>query len=898
MAKDFVEGATAPFTGSFHAVRALLADPAFRVLPISGQQADLDEAERLGWKGAAFWGSMAVGGPIAKLPIAMVWKLAAAGGAGGAIFAALEHMPELLHGYENPKTYANEVATTATFGAITGGALALAPPVAKLGYQATTGAVKLPFKAMNRVIDAVPAGKAVRAKTQQFIQSAFEKVWRPEIFTSGDSFFRSVNLGGLADQLKAARTIMTLKGGELVSAFHKNVYGLNDEQLSRVAFYIEHFDFSDPLAWETAKAYTKTPQEERLFGIAEREANRLSEIGQFMKKIGMQVYDPVDEAYHRFALRKNYIPHRFVNPDIFEEGGAERENALQILMKKKNIVREDAEIWLDNFANRIRQSNEGTFTGKFPAGTAGHYMIGRSLGLPGYETRLDRILPQYYEHVARRITNHVMFGPDPLVEAAKAAMEEAPGGRIPKSSAIIGVEDPTKIVEGEPKTKSMWQIIYGRKQQAERDLARQQSIELKYPKAFAQLDGVPEGENRKMAEAMLRRQLGIADNPVFGQKALDALALNEVVTKLSLGAIAQPSQMLSAIVRTGWQRSWQSFVRTASNDPEAWDFAVRCGAALNYVVRESQRSLTGRETSFLDKVLFTKMDVASRVYGANQGAAYADYMGGELAKAVAMANRVQRANSVVLRTGATVLGMPGYLKSRIASIEHKFLDLGIDPVEVVRNGGKLTEEQLLLAGQKVSTDVNFWGDQLSLSMFYRSPYGRYITQFKSFGFQQTKLIKDTVMKPAIAWLEGKPHGDIGPLTRFMILMPSGGEAIADLKAIARAKNRPTSGIARIAENISNAAGFGFAADAIRATDFGVSGTLGLMSGPIGGTVGKAGAAFGELRQGRPEKAGRFMIEYGIPATVARVAPPLTPLVATMAPGAANLLFPPKKSPGK
>lgn len=895
VAKDFLEGAVAPFTGSYHAARALLADPAFRVLPISGQQEDQDQAERLGWKGAAFWGSMAVGGPIAKLPMALIWKLGVSGAASGATFAALEHMPQLIKGYEDPKTYAGEIATTATFAGLTGGALALAPPVAKLGVQATEAAVKLPFKAMNRVIDAVPVGKVVRAKTAQFIKGAFDKVWQPTIFTSGDSALRQLNLGGLADQLKAARTIMTLKGGELTAGFYKNVHGLTDDELSRVTYFIENFDFTDPLAWDTAKAYTTNVKDERLFGIAQREAGRLQEVGQFMKTIGMQVWDPNDLAYHRFALRKNYIPHRFVNPDIFREGGAERENAVSLLMQKKNIVREDAEIWLDNFSNRIEQSNAGTFSGKFPAGTSGHYLIGRALGLPGYETRLDRILPQYYEHAARRITNHVMFGPDPLVQAARFAAEEAPGGTLPQSSAVIGRADAEKIVEAPPKAKSMWQIIYARKEAAERDLARQQSIELKYPKAFAQLDAVPEGENRKLAETVLRRQLGMSDEPQFGKEALNAMALNEVVTKLSLGAIAQPSQMLSAVVRTGWQNSFKNFVRVASNDPEAWDFAVRSGVVLRSLVRESQMSLVGKDTDFLDKVAFTKMDVASRVYGAVQGATYADYMGGELAKATGLANRLKQQSSI-MKAGANVLGMPGYLRNRIASIERRFIDLGINPVEVVQNGGKLTNDQLLLAGQKVSTDVNFWGDQLSLPALYRSPYGRYLVQFKSFGFQQSKLIKDTVMKPAVAWLHGKPYGDIGPLTRFAMVMPAGGEAISDLKSLARAKDRNVDGIARIMENISNAAGFGLAADAIRSTDFGVSGTLGLFTGPIGGTVGKGGAAFGEMRQGRPEKAGRFLIEYGIPATTARVAPPLTPIVATMAPGVANLMFPPKKGP--
>lgn len=891
---DMAEGATAPFTGAGHAVAGLLADPMFRVLPYEDSAAHLKEAERLGWKGAAFWGSMLAGGPATKLPIAMVWRLAASGAAGGAVYSALANAPSLQHGYQDPKTYASEIATTATFGALTGGALAMVPPAARVAGRAAAGTAAIPFKGMNRLIDVVPGGRQVRAKTAQFLNDAFYKAWHP-VMTSGETVLRNVGLGNLADGFKSARSVAALKAGELVAGFYKNIEGLSPDEVRRVGWFIEKFDFSDPELFGVAKEYTTNAADARLFGVAQREANRMSDLGKMMQKTGMQVYDPEDGAFHRFALRKNYVPHRFVNPETQRPGGEAYDTNIAIVMKKKNIVRQDAEQWMEAFSNRIENWNNGVVEGRFPVGTAGHYLIGRALGLQGFETSLDKILPQYYEHVSRRLTNHMFFGPDQLTDAVAAGVREvAPEGRIPPESAVIGQAEATPRVP--PKAaQSMWEIIYARKNAAERAARRDQAIEFKYPKAFSALEGIKDPEQQKLATTIVRRQFGVMEDPQFGKKALEILARNEVVTKLALGAIAQPSQMMSAVVRTGYRNSLKSLAATISQDPETLDFALRSGVILRSVVREAQQSLTGRDTEFLDRVLFTQFDVASRIYGAVQGACHSEYMAGELTRVVAQSRRVMQMQGLSA-VGAKVLGMPGVLKNRIAGLESRFVKLGIDPVEIVKNGGTLTNEQLLKAAQTVSTDVNFWGDQLSLPAFYRSPYGRYISMFKSFGFQQTRLVKDHMVKPFADWIAGKPGGDPGPLMRFAVLMPLGGEAISDLKAIARAKERPTDAVLRVSENIGNAAGFGLAADALRATDFGVSGSLGLVVGPIGGTFGKAGAAVGEAKLGKFQKTGRFAIEYGLPVAAAAAAPGAAPFVAAVAPAISNVVFPKREIP--
>ena len=170
--------------------------------------------------------------------------------------------------------------------------------------------------------------------------------------------------------------------------------------------------------------------------------------------------------------------------------------------------------------------------------------------------------------------------------------------------------------------------------------------------------------------------------------------------------------------------------------------------------------------------------------------------------------------------------------------------------------------------------------------------------FKSFGFQQGKLFKDAIAKPAGLWLasDGK-KGDIGPLLRFAVLTPAGGEIIADIKKFARGRDprRLDRNLAeRVVENISNGAGFGLAADALEATKYGVAGSLGWALGPIVSEGGKLMTNVGAAGRGKPRALAKQVIETGIPAAVGLANPKLAPFVAVPAAAVSNLLLPPGK----
>jgi hypothetical protein len=902
--KDTAEGAVGPFVAGWETAASILSDPRVGLLPAAEQQAHQAKAGDAAIKGAAFWGSMLVGGPIAGLPMRTLFKMGLMGAASASTFEAIRKLPDVYSKQMTLADWTKDVSTAATFGALTGGVLSKTPEAIGAATKFAGATNDVMMGAARRVVDAIPGGKPLREAVATYARKAHAQLWHP-LFTSGVEVLKKSGLVQLAIQLLETRAGSAILGGKYVAGFLKNIRDLDGDEMMMMGKMLDKIDFrnieNDPLAQRVLRA--GSPRTEEIFQRAWAESERLRAMGEALQKAGVQTFHPDSGEFHQFILRDRYLPHRFVNPEKFLEDGPIRKKAIEAVMNSEHYMEQDAADWVDRFALRVKDENERFFTDptRFRSGSS-HYAIGRHIGLPGYETNVSKILPQYYDAVARRLVAHAMFGPTNVTEQALqksllqkgeagerlAAVEGEPGFQAAVPEGQPTAEQlqlfPTEEMmagRGVPKTRlephqpqTVDEILLARRIENLRNAKRNFSVEQRFPRAFAQLESVEDPQMKKLATTILRRQLGAIEATPYGEETLSKLAKLEVITKLALGAIAQPSQMLSGIVRTGWRGAFRNMMKAMAGDPEALDFAMRTGAILRSVVRESEQSLTGGETDFLKKVLFTQFDMKSRVFGALQGASYAEYMGTKLASLLQHPERF----------GA---------KRAIEKIEEKFVGLGLNPAEIAKRGGTLTQDELLRAGQTVAMDVNFWGDSLSLPAFFRSPYGRFLTQFKSFGFQQTKLIKDHVVKPAAEWARsGGKRGDIGPLTRFALTMPAGGEIISDLKKFARQRKRTDVPFERVAENVANGAGFGLAWDAFDATKYGMSGSLGFMGGPILGTAAKGWTAVGSAARGSPEKLVRFGIETGLPAATAILVPGALPAVAAAAPAIANIVQPP------
>jgi len=215
------------------------------------------------------------------------------------------------------------------------------------------------------------------------------------------------------------------------------------------------------------------------------------------------------------------------------------------------------------------------------------------------------------------------------------------------------------------------------------DLAKENATLRRYPGAYKDLYLLRDDpERQKLAYNIIKRQIGSLEKPMWGEETLSRLSNLEVVTKLALGAIAQPSQMLSATMRTEFRGAVKNLVRTFS-DPDAADFALRAGVTLKGVVRASEQSLTGRDTDFLSKVFFTQMDLKSRVFGALQGASFAEHQASKLSRLVRKYPPV-RDPETNLFSGKL---RPPNIQKEMQKIERKLMEVGLDPTKIVKRGG-------------------------------------------------------------------------------------------------------------------------------------------------------------------------------------------------------------------
>lgn len=394
-----------------------------------------------------------------------------------------------------------------------------------------------------------------------------------------------------------------------------------------------------------------------------------------------------------------------------------------------------------------------------------------------------------------------------------------------------------------------------------------------FPKAFEGVDKLVEPERRQAVESVLSGQLGQFEKGSILTQKIAKIAQYQAVMKLGLAQFTQATQFAAAVGPTGYRDAFKDLLRLGARDPELHTRMLRTGAFMESLVRASQESMSTGGTMITDvmnRTGFTALDTQARRYGVLRGFTLASHQAEKLYELV---QRQPEAKGLEAK----------YISGQIAAIEKKFNTLGIDGADLVRRGGILTEEDLIKAGQKISTDVNFWSDSLSLPIFLKSPWGRILGQFKSFAFQQSKFLKDAVVKPAL-------DGDLGPLMRIVPATVLTGEVIADIKSLIRLKPRTDEGLNRLLNDLAAGGSLGIIGDSIQATNFS-DGLLKWAAGPLISDV--TDIAYGAsdlIRKGKIRKLGKKVIATGVPFI-----PYVGPLVA---PAVGNLVFPPKQPAGQ
>ncbi len=399
-----------------------------------------------------------------------------------------------------------------------------------------------------------------------------------------------------------------------------------------------------------------------------------------------------------------------------------------------------------------------------------------------------------------------------------------------------------------------------------------------FPGAFIGVEDLPDGI-REVVRDGIKDQLGAFEKQSAFNQSLSKLAQSEAVTKLGLSQITQLTQFVAPYITTGFRGMGSDILKSMSRDPAMQDRYARTGAFLPGLIRATELPMLRAQAqgffpALAQKTLkatgFTAMDTQARVLGSIRGMTQANYLAEDL--------------QGLLRNR----GKFG-VEKRIAQIEKKFAQLDIDAAEVMNRGGVLTEEENLRAGLKLSTDVNFWGNALSLPRWTRSPWGRIAFQFKTFSYQQAAFMDKAVRKPLVE------DGDAEPLMRALVLMGASGELIQDVKSFLRNKPRNDDGVKRLAHNIMAGGGFGIAADMIRSADFGDKGLLAAAAGPLASDISELGYGISKVvMHGKSRSLGKQAISTLVPIMGSYV-PIIGPTVAPMASQAIkNAVYPPQQ----
>jgi hypothetical protein len=421
----------------------------------------------------------------------------------------------------------------------------------------------------------------------------------------------------------------------------------------------------------------------------------------------------------------------------------------------------------------------------------------RRYNLPGFETDLMAVYPQYLASMARKAAAYEIFAPLSSRNAIEV-LNPVTGGTEAAYLLKRGFKD---------QFPAAWKIVQrvDKLYKAQLSKADRDAIKGLSPEAKRVMD-------------ITKKQLGYIETGGKGaQRAAKAAQLN-IPTKLGLSQITQISQFGYPQIAAGFRGSFDDIMRAVKRDPEVEYFVMESGAIIEQIIREHEMALMGgmsRSTQqTLQEIGFTRMDVMARVVGGIRGASMAQHASDEMMK-------------IFKKTTKT----PKDAK-RLKDLEKQFMLLDIDPAAVAANAGALTRDDLLRASQTMSTDFNFWSDTLRLPHFFKSPWGRFFTQFKTFSYQHSRNMGKHVLNPI------KEDGNYKPLIRAMIAMGIAGEVINDARALARWRKRDTKGFDRFWENILAAGGIGIMYDAINSTQY-RGGPVNFALGPTATTVGDA-----------------------------------------------------------
>jgi hypothetical protein len=315
------------------------------------------------------------------------------------------------------------------------------------------------------------------------------------------------------------------------------------------------------------------------------------------------------------------------------------------------------------------------------------------------------------------------------------------------------------------------------------------------------------GGDGELARKMIDRVFGKEPTDTFANKVSKTATGFQTVTKLGLGQITNVGQSISTMLKTNPIVTIMAMGDALGpNRKSAKEFTQMTGEILESSMDEFNKQAGGEMPlvkKFLSKIGFSASERFNRIVAANAGKRHAQYLADQL---------LSNPNNKVARR----------------ALER----LDIDADTVIRNGG-LDKSQLITAAQKVVEDTQFKTEKFDLPYLWTSPYGKILTQFKSFAFKQSQFItkqSKVVAKEAM-------QGNLRPFANMMIVggiaAPIAGEMINGVKSIIRNKERKEGAVERYINDVFTTLSLGLFSDVgtLVTGKYGMGGTISTLAGP-------------------------------------------------------------------
>lgn len=349
-----------------------------------------------------------------------------------------------------------------------------------------------------------------------------------------------------------------------------------------------------------------------------------------------------------------------------------------------------------------------------------------------------------------------------------------------------------------------------------------------------------EGGDANLAQYLLESLRGtVGAKPAFGfisRGQSQALRGAEVVTKLGLSAIANASQSVGTAMFTDIHATAKSLSRYLSSKANrvvmqetasGWGVTFESGMseAMQGLGSDGSFTILGKVISpskFLKKTGFLAVERMNRVVSAHAAKDFLIRMSKEY---------VKNPNNKV--------------------VERAIRRMGVNPRSIIKNRGIPNPGQIARAARETEAKTQFQTGLLDIPLWWNSPEGKLMTQFKVFSFKQAQLIKTVVLDEAA-------KGNMRPLATALILMPIIGEGVKDARSIVTLRKRNDKGLERLAENMAAVGAGGIFMDILQQNKFG--NIEGFLVGPIASDLGKAIQSGIKAGQGKSTKAENMLLK--------------------------------------